>query len=164
MHKTILTVIFLIISLFLPTAASACICVKSNTSEKYKDASTIFIGHITMSEEILNEEKSKNYNRRYGKTYIRAKYTVNEVFKGMPVDGGFVTSEVYLHANCSSIALVPGFDYVIFQYATNEVNKCNGTMYYEEKENDGMVMRTLRRLKNQNRITHHSSGTPNGAP
>jgi hypothetical protein len=163
MHKNILTVIFLIIPLLLPAAASACICVKSNTIEKYNDASMIFIGHITMSEEVLNEAKSKNYNRQYGKSYIRTSYTVNEIIKGSPVDGGFVTSEVYL-GNCSSIALVPGHDYVIFQYGTNEVSKCDGTAYYEQKDNNGMVMRTLRRLKSQNRITNHSSGTPNGAP
>ena len=164
MHKNILTVIFSLILLFLPVAASACMCVKSNTVEKHNDASMIFIGHITMSEEVLNEEKSKNYNRQYGKSYIRTTYTVNEIFKGSPVDGGFVTSEVYLYSNCSSIALVPGHDYVIFKYGTNEVSKCDGTAYYEQKDNNEMVMRTLRRLKNQNRITNHSSGTPNGAP
>jgi hypothetical protein len=140
--KSTVVLISLIIGVLLNTSLHACSCVKSSIEEKYKESSTVFIGHIVLAKEVADDPRAQKY---HSNRYIEATYNVIEVFKGKPDNTGVVTDGVFTGGSCS-VGMLPGVDYIIYLYKTNNVSICNGTQFYNTTR-DKELIEKLRMLR-----------------
>ena len=140
--KSAIALFLIVLGAVASTSLHACGCVKSSIEEKFQQASTVFVGHIILAKEVTDDPQAQKFP---SSRYIEATYLIKEVFKGQPKNTGVVTDGVYVGGSCS-VGMLPGVDYIIYLYKTNNVSICNGTQFYNSTRDKELIekLRVLR--------------------
>lgn len=109
----------LALSLLGPGLAAACSRApglpEPTLADLYREASAVFIAHVSKTEEVLPEPNSK-----YGRfPYVIGHFQLIEKIKGEPPESKIIKDQVLGPGNCS-VGLMAGWDYVVFLRPENE--------------------------------------------
>lgn len=128
----------------------ACECAINTTDEQFFSKSKlVFRVRITANElrpsqEINLDKLSSDF---IGTEYVRAKYRLLEVFKGMPSTEGYLNLLVYTNTGNCAVDLMTSVEYVIFLDSKDDfIIACSRSFPVFVNENVGRVEK-LRKMK-----------------